>query len=294
MGILKVFILIVFFTHVAFSATCMDGYEQIENALSSTFMPIDYNYASGCSNNGYTSKDIPDDMYAIYDASLIGDEITLCSGGYLSNGECIQYDNGDVCGLDYKTPLTSSFMATNYNYASGCSNNGYTSKDIPDDMYAIYDASLIGNEITLCSGGYLSNGECVSYTRGDCPENYVDLSLPDNNVFARLNNATCSGVYKKFNIQECKEYPTDTMCGILCSNNLEYTELGTCAALCPGEHHTLKTSTGLSFPLYATKQITPSINIQMGENVCYVNLLSGESTNAINIEYNNKIYHTIK
>ena len=158
----------------------------------------------------------------------------------------------------------------------------------------VYDASLIGDEITLCSGGYLSNGACVSYTRGDCPENYVDLSLPDNNIFSRLNNATCSGVYKKFNIQECKESPTDTMCGILCSNNLEYTELGTCAALCPGEYHTLNTSTGLSFPLYATKQITPSINIQMGENVCYVNLLSGESTNAINIEYNNKIYHTIK
>ncbi len=61
--------------------------------------------------------------------------------------------------------------------------------------------------------------------------------------------------------------------------------------MCPTYKY-IKTSTGLSVPLYATKNTTPSINIGIGGNVCYANLILGRATNAINVEYNGQIYHT--
>ena len=84
------------------------------------------------------------------------------------------------------------------------------------------------------------------------------------------------------------------MCGILCEYGLEYTEVGTCSQLCSGEYNTLRTSTGLAYPMYATKSVTPSLNIRVGDTTCYVNMISGTSHGAINIKHNNKTYHTVK
>ncbi len=61
--------------------------------------------------------------------------------------------------------------------------------------------------------------------------------------------------------------------------------------ICPTYKY-IKTSTGLSVPLYATKNTTPSISIGIGESVCYADLIPGRASGAINIEYNGQIYHT--
>lgn len=64
--------------------------------------------------------------------------------------------------------------------------------------------------------------------------------------------------------------------------------------LCGGGISNLKTSGGLSFPLYAARVTTPSLCVLYNETTCYVDLETGFATDAININYNGVTYHTIK
>ena len=66
---------------------------------------------------------------------------------------------------------------------------------------------------------------------------------------------------------------------------------GACPDLC-SFGSALKTSTGLSFPLYATKVTTVAINIQQNGVTCYVPLEAGNGgSGSLNLTYNNTTYH---
>ena len=294
-----------FFVPGAFASTCPSGYATLDaekhidttykTFSESTFMAVEDGL---CKIGGYSLIEIPDDIRPVFNGFVMGNEVKVCDNGYQpNNGDCVPYTkgtcNGDANVHDWNLALDSaSFMATEDGL---CKIGGYSIIEIPDDLYPKYNGFVMGSEIALCTNGYRSNNtSCVDYAMGECPTNYVDLALNDN-TFAKLTDGACASGYSKYVInQQCNQNTTDSMCAILCSNGLEYTDVGTCAALCPSEHHTLKTSTGLSFPLYATKQITPSINIQMGDDICYVNLVNGRASDAINVQYDNKIYHTVK
>lgn len=56
----------------------------------------------------------------------------------------------------------------------------------------------------------------------------------------------------------------------------------------------LKTSGGLSFPLYSDKSTSPSIHVKYDNTVCYVDLATGVANSAINIRYNGVVYHAVK
>ena len=153
----------------------------------------------------------------------------------------------------------------------------------------------MGNEVTLCNNGFqVNNGSCSTYTTGECPENYQDLSL-NANTMAKLTNGSCANGYEPYKInQQCDEHTNDAICAILCTGGLSYTDIGTCAQTCQSGYTTLKTGNGLSYPMYSTKQITPSINVQIGEDVCYVNLVPGSAEDAIHIRYNDQTYHAVQ
>lgn len=66
---------------------------------------------------------------------------------------------------------------------------------------------------------------------------------------------------------------------------------GACPDLC-SFGSALKTSTGLSFPLFATKVTTVAINIKQNGVTCYVPLEAGNGGNgSLNLTYNNTTYH---
>ncbi|MBQ6736334.1 MAG: hypothetical protein IJQ90_02500 [Alphaproteobacteria bacterium] len=66
---------------------------------------------------------------------------------------------------------------------------------------------------------------------------------------------------------------------------------GACPDLCSWATQ-LKTSTGLSFPLYATKVTTVAINVRQNGITCYVPLESGNGgTGSLNLTYNGNTYH---
>lgn len=55
----------------------------------------------------------------------------------------------------------------------------------------------------------------------------------------------------------------------------------------------LRTSTGLSFSLWAEKYTTPAICVMYNNTICYINLVQGSAANSINVNYNGTIYHTV-
>lgn len=66
---------------------------------------------------------------------------------------------------------------------------------------------------------------------------------------------------------------------------------GVCPDLCSFATQ-LKTSTGLSFPLFATKVTSVAINIRQNGVTCYVPLEAGNGgTGSLNLTYNNTTYH---
>ena len=192
----------------------------------------------------------------------------------------------------YKTFDESTFMKPE---GGLCKIAGYVLLEIPDDVYPIYNGFIMGSEVTLCNNGFLvNNGSCSTYAAGECPEDYEDLSL-NANTMATLTNGSCASGYQTYILnQQCDENTTDAICGILCSSGLSYTDIGTCAQICQAGHTTLRTGTGLIYPMYATKQITPSINLGIGNSVCYVNLVPGSAEGALHIKYNNQTYHAVQ
>lgn len=160
---------------------------------------------------------------------------------------------------------------------------GYRLQDVPSDI--------------LPANGFTTDNVTsqITHNQGDCPNGYVDLMV-NNATFFKVNiSGTCTGG-NKYVTEQCKETMSSNpaICGILCDEGLEYTDVGTCAALCPTNHNTLRTSTGLAYPMYATKSVTPSINLGVGESTCYINLISGAEKGAINLNWNNKTYHAVK
>ena len=56
----------------------------------------------------------------------------------------------------------------------------------------------------------------------------------------------------------------------------------------------IKTSSGLVVPLYAEKSTSSSLCVQYNGTICYADLEFGNSSGAINVNYNGVIYHTTK
>ena len=223
-----------------------------------------------------------------------------CPTGYSVAAHGIEWDF-NIANPEYPSAIDAVNKALNVNtFIPSDDGNCYAGYEPytrgGGDIYPLVDTD------TLCGAGqYRANGTCTYYSNGTCPDGMRNTTL-NASSWTTMTNGACPSNYSAYTIGTI-EYACDTYvshidsntpaCLLMCTNGNIYTEVNSCASLC-ANHHKLMTSTGLEFPLYATKQITPSINIQMGNSTCYVNLVNGESTNAINVQYDNKIYHTVK
>lgn len=55
----------------------------------------------------------------------------------------------------------------------------------------------------------------------------------------------------------------------------------------------MHTSAGVSFPLYATRETSPSLGVEYNGIVCYLDLEIGEKTGTINLNHSGVIYHVV-
>ncbi len=176
---------------------------------------------------------------------------------------------------------------------------GYSIIQIDDTVFTpLFTGTLSGNAITLCSNGHYVNGTCVDWDAGECPNNYNDMGLADT-TFSNTTAGSCATGYTTYEIESaCSDNTSASICAIVsCSDNETLTSVGACGTPCTAGATALKIrktdNTILSFPLWSSKLVTPSLNIQVSNgNVCYVNLTAGTGTDALNINYNGTIYHT--
>ena len=66
---------------------------------------------------------------------------------------------------------------------------------------------------------------------------------------------------------------------------------GECSQLCGGSMTSLNTSNGYRFDLFASRNTTPAINIEMDGVVCYADLIPGAGTGTLNIKNDSGTYH---
>ena len=295
-------------TKAVFAASCATGYgvmahdidldfninTQLPDAVTATTKALNANtFTLSDDGNCYSGYE----PFARTDGVIypLVEDSDLCADGYYrANGTCTAYTSGGCPTGRYNSAVNN---ATFVGSEDGSCYSGFDSYTRTDD----YIYPLVESSILCPAGQYMANGTCTSYGAGTCPENMRNTTL-NTATWATMTNGACPSNYVAETISAiefaCDSYDSQITsetpaCLLMCTNGNIFTEVGSCASLCVG-HHKLKTGNGLEFPMYATKQITPSINIGIGNNTCYVNLVPGRTTGAIHVIYNDTIYHTVK
>lgn len=185
-------------------------------------------------------------------------------------------------------------------------NGGTTTTNQPHFNSAFRDCSNLTSNIpsTLFSG--ISGPATVSmfeYTfYGTALTGYIPYNLfggitgtPSNMMFYIFNNnSTLATSCPSGTTQYTTGYESSWNSKVACqpdTPSCDHAYNGACPDLC-SFGSALKTSTGLSFPLYATKVTTVAINIQQNGVTCYVPLEAGNGgSGSLNLSYNGNTYH---
>lgn len=300
--------LVFVFTDTVFAASCANGYEVMAHDIDFDFnintqLPDAVTASTKALNTNTFMLSDDGNCYSGYEPytktggavyPLIEDSDLCADGYYRANGNCVAYTSGGCPTGRYNSAVNNATFGAS---EDGNCYSGFENYTCLDD----YVYPLVDSEILCPAGQYRANGTCTTYSAGTCPENMLNTTT-NTATWATMTNGVCPSNYTEETINAI-EFACDTYdsqitsetpaCLLMCTNGNVFTEVNSCAPLCP-EYHKLKTSTGLEFPIYATKQTTPSINLGVGNNTCYVNLVPGKKTGAIHVEYNDTTYHTVK
>ncbi len=246
--------------------------------------------------NSYDDAVMPDLFHPIYNGIVVSFGATLCGADeQFGAGACQPRAQGRCADGFYQTLIGPGTFSAPTVELNECMNS-YDQFELSDLLSVIYNGVLVNFGATLCGDGkYLSDGACVSYTRGTCPENFYDITVSDTTMMPR-ENGLCANGYKSFSLTaNCASNDVQSsMCAILCDGGLTYTGAGTCAEMCsvnPGRNVTLNAS-GLSLPLYSRRITTPALGVATSNGgVCYGNLISGAQRGAINVVVSGKTYY---
>lgn len=217
----------------------------------------------------------------------------VCNPGYyMSNSVCTKCPMTAYCPGDDTLYSCADLYKGNHTITSTLSSavGGAIS---PDECICYFilpgdETSINQNWKGKCNVGpteihYIQPWWCrVGYYATDCTTNDRCTRC------APCTNAPENAEYTSYGQKDANDCPWKCSTGYLINH-----DASKCDQLCKMGVSTLKTSTGITVPLYAQKRTTPSINIKINNNVCYADLMTGQSNNAINLVYNNQIYHTV-
>lgn len=153
---------------------------------------------------------------------------------------------------------------------------------VPMQGNVVLDGVICGESgvVEMCPGGVY----CIAGVIYPCPAGtYSDTpgaSSPD------VCQSCPDGTYStggESGCLECAVVPCDSTTG-----NPIVSE-----RLCEIGFGAIKTSTGLSFSLYAEKYTEPSLVVGYNDGKCYGKLETGKATGAINVNYNGTVYHLV-
>ncbi len=268
---------------------CNAGY-YVANIADTTYSAISLRMR--CMNT-YNEVDLPDFFDPIYNGVLVDFGPTFCGENQIMvDGKCERRTQGRCPDDFYQTPIAQNTFAAMTVGGEMCMNT-YAMYEMPDFFSAIYNGVLVDFGPTFCGAGmrYIDGG-CVPASRGDCPTGFYDVTA-DDATLVKTTDGACEKGYSLYGMGiNCASRPGDaSMCAILCDDGTLYTGFGTCAAGCTGAR-AIRTSTGVTIPLYAERQSSPTLNVETsGGAVCYGNMMPGVDKGAINIKYNDTTYH---
>lgn len=275
-------------------AKCPSGY--YETTINSRTYAAPSLELHSCMNS-YDDTILSDSLYPIYNGVVVSFGVSLCDGNeQVGSGTCQERVRGRCEEGFYQTLVNGNTFSAPSAELNECMNS-YMQYELPDVMSAIYNGIVVNFGPTLCGvGQYLSDGVCVSRERGDCPENFVDVTVSDSTM-GPAPDAQCATGYKPFWLTaNCATNQTQSgMCATLCDVGDVYTGMGVCAAMCSvnaGRQVTLNSLGGISLPLYRTRLTTPSLGVATSDGgVCYGNLVPGVQSGAINVTVSGNNYH---
>lgn len=267
------FLIFLFFTLPAFAdATCGNGWT-VASALGtvSAVAPI----AGGC----YTDYEIFSGNLGNFRFTPGGTSVACQSGKHMQNGTCVNNAVGG-CGSGFYD--ATAYAASAVHPVGGECYIEYSPQQVNRSIVYLTQSDAV---VTCPVGQYATASGCVSNPTGDCPTNFV--ALVPNAAFGRADaNDACATGYSSYGDMDfCRKY--------LGFNNMP--DFCVPQLACPSGALAMKSSLGAVLPLYGERLTTPSLHAQIGNNVCYVNMISGTGgSGAINVYYNNQTYHLVE
>ncbi len=263
---------------------------------------------------GYTSDGGSGDISSCYDTCDDGRRVywpytctdgVCAAGAYLSGAECLvcpdkYYCPGDNTQIDCRTTIRAQ-------------------DPVPDAIYSLIDGWHYGHSHAYQPGNCYcewnlrcDDGSCKTYIAyrpcidgpGDdmrlTPEKCSDGYYATNYIIgagAYERCVPCTGLPENATFTSYGtpdgNYENGDNCPWRCNDGWGRAADGTCGALCSAGVTYLRTSTGVSVPLFSVRNTSPSINIEVDNNRCYIDLVPGGATNAINVRFNGQTYHTV-
>ena len=250
-----------------------------------------------CSNAGYHTYSLTYSGVTLTTGGVVsGAEVTLCDNGYSTNGTtCTTYTQGSCESGSHLVSISAVAFLSPDAGTGTCSIPGYQPRTI---TYAGLSLTTNGVEWgtgpTLCINGFSADGSnCSAYVQNNCSTGYHDMGL-NVNTFAEKSGSCSSGYETYVADSEC-EWGTDTATCLNFCSGAQLKSAGQCATLCGAGITKLHVGNSLVYPLWATKQTTPSLNFGYNNQVCYVNMVQGTTSDvALRLDVNGTLYYATK
>ena len=270
----------------AFAVACPSGFDDVTSDFPATF----YGKNGDFCPNGYEPYSAPSTLWFKFNGLVLDNGPMLCgSGSHYVNGECVAYAQENCDSGFYKNTENS---ATFYGKNGDLCPSGYEPYTPGSNLEFIFNGLVLANAPTVCASGYYVNGVCTARSGTGCITGYVDAGT-DGVIAAVDANGSCpSGYNALWQYQSCTATTTDNICTTLCNGGMLQTAAGYCSEVCGNSLSVLHVGPTLTFPLYGTKTTFPSLVVGNESGQCYVNLAPGNASGAINVRYNNTVYHT--
>ena len=235
--------------------------------------------------------------------------IITVTGGYYIGTAGDNSSNWDQCADGtYKASHAVAYGST-----SSCSTcpDGYAGSDgtraANTSCYAACSAKTItGGSTTVVNAKEYYNGSAYPACtyNVNCKARYGASGNKTSNPACTLCNSTQYSAGGTATCEDCSNAPehayysggpfASSACEWLCKAGYVNRTGNQCAQICTAGFRYLKSSTGVSIPLYTSAQTTHSIVVQSQSGaMCYANLAEGEKAKAINVNLNGTTYHAI-
>lgn len=223
--------------------------------------------------------------------------------GHGAFAECVSVDRVTKCAR----------LPDSLNFRLGSISDSWLDNDNGLDWSAVYENSIVVSGTTV--GDLSDDITCIiaspfkaettvsfepSFMFADMPaeicsnKKYITSYVYDS--IRKLDGDMCpDGFYTVPYEIDCGEGFVDVAGVPECENDVsgDFCLMPPSAAPCAAGITMLRTGTGVSIPLLAERGTEPSLCVKYNDMVCYANLEVGQATGAINVRYNDLVYHTV-